>query len=143
MRNWNNISSQDRIILWRKFREDIKSDVKYIPNICKFFQDFPIGGRSLDFYNPKSWPTPWEILHHGTFCKNSISLLVYYTIKLIDEDVDVKMFIIDDSDDRFIVPVINDVTVLNYHSGLPCDITDIENLKIISIFTDTDIQTIS
>ena len=107
----NSGSSESRLSLWKNFREEITplDTAVQIQKVAKFFQQTPIGTRSLDFYTPSTWPTPWEILYNGTYCPNSISLLIYYSLVLLPKfDRKVDIWLIEDSTDRFLVPVLED-----------------------------------
>jgi hypothetical protein len=86
----------------------------------------PIGSRSLDYYIPNTWPSPWEILFRGTFCHSSISLLIYYTLVMIDQDFDVELLLIDDGDDRYLLPLIDKKYILNYELGSVSTLSELE-----------------
>lgn len=118
--NWNNIPSDERLHLWKKLRNDIsdRSLVEQMTGIAEFFADVPFGARTLDYYSPEEWPTPWEILFHGTFCKSSISLLMFYTFTLLYTDKTAELHLIDDGQDVYLLPVIDCQFVLNYHLGM-------------------------
>jgi hypothetical protein len=116
---WNSLSDEERLCLWKKLRADIKDltlDEK-LKEIAKFTAGIPFGSRTLDYYDTQDWPTPWEILYHGSFCKSSISLLIYYTLSLLDADVEVELELIEDGGDLYLVPVVQDTFLLNYHLG--------------------------
>ncbi len=86
----------------------------------------PFGARTLDYYTPGDWPTPWEILFHGTFCTSSISLLMYYTFELLHTDHRIELYLIDDGADMYLLPVIDDQFVLNYELGMVSNYSDID-----------------
>lgn len=136
---WANSSSEDRLRSWREHRDqlcentdtDLESKLK---KTAKYWADAPIGSRTLDFYTATDWEGPWEILHHGSFCKHSISLMIYYTLQLSLPDEDnTEIYLIDDGIDRFLVPVVNKSYVLNYILGEVVDINT-QDFKVIDIF---------
>ena len=117
--NWNSISDEERLRLWKKLRTDIK-DIpleEQLKEIAKFSAGLPFGSRTLDYYESQDWPTPWEILYHGHFCKSSISLLIFHTLSLIDVNVSIELELIEDDGDIYLIPVVDDQYVLNYHLG--------------------------
>ena len=117
--DWNNTPNDKRLYLWKALRADIGDSLltDQINSIVKFFAKVPYGARTLDYYTPTSWPTPWEILYNGTFCKSSISLLMFYTFVLLNTSNKIELHMIDDSDDIYLVPIINNKYVLNYELG--------------------------
>lgn len=136
--DWNNIASDERISLWKGFRKELENtDLQdRLEKTAKYWAGAPLGARSLDFYTPESWPDPWAILHHGSFCQNSISLLIYHTLLLSSDDgCNADIYLIDDGNDRYLIVVIDDKHVLNYVLGSVVDIDTID-IKILDTFAD-------
>lgn len=145
MKEWNSVRSERKFLEWKSFRESIENYTleEKLDNISKFFFSVPIGARKIDFYNPKDWPTPWEILDGGVYCKNTISLLIYHTIKLVDNEIKVDLAIIDDDFDRYIIIIVNGSLVLNYELGKVNKYVDIKDcIKIISFIPEKEIKQI-
>src|SRR5574337_455845 len=107
---WNILSGEDRLHRWKQLRINIKdlSLDQQLLLIADFYSKMPRGARSLDYYNPAEWPTPWEILFHGSFCISSISLLIFYTLTLVDIEHKVELYLIEDSDGVYLLPIIDD-----------------------------------
>ncbi len=126
--SWNNIPNNERLHLWKNLRQDIStlSIEDQLSTVAKFFAEMPFGARTLDYYTPGDWPTPWEILFHGTFCTSSISLLMYYTFELLHTDHRIELYLIDDGADMYLLPVIDDQFVLNYELGMVSNYSDID-----------------
>lgn len=142
---WNTIPNEERLRLWKKLRDDITglSLDKQLAGVSKFCSQMPIGSRSIDYYTPDDWPTPWEILFHGSFCTSSISLLMYYTLTLVDPTQKVELYLVEDPDGVFLLPVINDHFLLNYELGKVNSVDIIKNdTKILKIYTSSDIKEI-
>lgn len=143
---WNNIPPEKRFSLWKSFRKENETETEQIQieNTANFFAKFPIGARSLDFYTPESWPTPWEILYYNSLCQNSISLLMYYTLQLIPTfNLDMELLLIDDGEDRYLIPFIDNKFILNYELGRISKWSHYrKKLKIIDKFTDKQIKTV-
>ena len=143
---WNGVSNDERLRLWKNLRKDILGvDLQQqLSDIAKFYAAMPFGARSLDYYSPQDWPTPWEILFHGTFCKSSISLLIFYTILMVAPDHKLEMHLVDDNGEVYLLPVVDDQFVLNYELGVVSNYLDIkEGLKILQIFPQGQIKTIT
>jgi hypothetical protein len=128
MIHWNNLSPEERTELWRHTRDilNTKNQADMLTDLSAFFAHVPYGARTLDYYTPESWLTPWEILHHGLFCRSSISLLMYHTLTIIDPDINIELCLIDDKEDMYLVPVIDNQFVLGY---IPGQVSHIKKIK--------------
>lgn len=117
--DWNNIPDEERLRLWKKLRDDIKdlSIDDQLALVAKFCSTIPFGARTMDYYDPTCWPTPWEILFYGSFCKNSISLLMFYTLALLQNEKTIELLLINDAGNFYLVPLVNNHIILNYHLG--------------------------
>lgn len=126
---WNTIPNDERLHLWKQLRNDIINlplDIQ-MSEIAKFCSKMPFGSRTLDYYSPENWPTPWEILFHGSFCTSSISLLMFYTLELIDPNLKIELFLVEDTDGMFLLPIIDDQFVMNFELGAVNNYLEIQN----------------
>lgn len=137
-------SPEERLSLWRSFRESIKDSPQEmkLQKVATFFARTPIGARSLDYYTPSTWPIPWEILYHGSYCTNSISLLIYYSLVLFPEFNDnAEIWLINDGENDYLLPVVDDQYILNYELGVINKYADIKDrIKILEVFDDSQIK---
>jgi hypothetical protein len=142
--NWNLTPNEERLRLWKKLRSDI-ADLpleEQLSQIAKFCATMPIGHRSLDYYTPEDWPTPWEILFHGTFCTSSISLLMYHTLVMVGRDPVLNL--VDDAGDVFLLPVIDYQYILNYELGEVSSYSElISQFKVLQSFPQSRIKSIT
>jgi hypothetical protein len=115
---WNSISNEERLHLWKKLRENIKnlSIEEQLNEVAKFCATIPRGARSIDYYNPSDWPTPWEIFFYNSFCRNSISLIIFYTLALLNRD-SIELWVVKDNEGDYLLPVVNNEFILNYELG--------------------------
>jgi hypothetical protein len=142
--NWINTPNEERLRLWKKFRFDINhlSLEAQLDEVAKFFQSMPIGHRSLDYYDPEGWPTPWEILFYGTFCTNSISLLMFHTLSMVGREP--VLDLVDDSGDVYLLPIIDYQYILNYELGKVSSYPTLkDNFKILQSFSQEEIKLIT
>lgn len=142
---WNNIKNEERLFLWKKHRDEVKglSLETQLNEIAEFCADMPYEARTIDYYSSADWPTPWEILYYGTFCLSSISLLMFYTIRNIRQDVNIELFLIDDKEDVYLIPVIDSRLVLNYEPGSVNHIDEInDEINILKKYSLSDIKEI-
>jgi len=144
--SWNNIPNEERLRLWKTLREDIKDlPVKeQLDQLAMFCRTIPFGSRTIDYYSPLEWPNPWEILFHGTFCTSSISVLMYYTLILLQSDKNLELILVEDGDGIFLLPVIDDHFVLNYELGQVSKYSDIkDDIKILQRYHANEIKKIT
>jgi hypothetical protein len=143
---WNTIHGEERLLLWKKLRSDLKSMTldKQLEEVAKFCANIPFGSRSIDYYSPADWPTPWEILFHGSFCTSSISLLIFYTLSLIPISVKLDLYLVEDDTGVYLLPVIDDQFVLNYELGLVSKFSAAcTGIKVIKVYSQKHIKTIN
>jgi len=119
MSTWNDFTSDERIGRWTNLRSEITSleQDQQLTAIAEFFSSVPISSRTIDFYTPETWPTPWETLYHNELCQSSVSLIMYHTLMLLDKECDVEIILINDGTDRYLLPIINNQYILNYEFG--------------------------
>jgi len=143
---WNTISNEERLHLWKRLRDDIciLPLSLQLAEIAKFCSKMPFGSRTLDYYSPESWPTPWEILFHGSFCTSSISLLMFYTLELLNTDIKLELYLVEDDDGIFLLPVIDDQFVLNFELGTVNNYQEIQDeITVLQKYTKEQIKNIA
>ena len=143
---WNTIPNEERLHLWKKLRDDIKelSLINQVDEIAKFCSKMPFGSRTLDYYSPEDWPTPWEILFHGSFCTSSISLLMFYTLELLHTLPKVELYLVEDDDGIYLLPIIDDQFVLNFELGAVNNYSEIQDeFKVLQKYTTEQIKNIT
>lgn len=143
---WNAIPNDERLHLWKKLRDDLKALAlrEQLNEVAKFCSEMPFGSRTLDYYSPLDWPTPWEILFHGSFCTSSISLLMYYTFTLVPVNEKIELHLVEDDDGVYLLPVINDQFVLNYELGKVSTYPEIkDSFTVLKIYQKEQIKTIT
>ena len=143
---WNTIPNEERLRLWKKLREDIKDlPVKeQLDNVAKFCSTMPYGSRTIDYYSPEEWPSPWDILFHGDFCTSSISLLMHYTLTLLPSEKKLELVLVEDDDGVFLLPIIDDQFVLNYQLGQVSMYSEIQNdITVLQRYQEQEIKKIA
>lgn len=144
--NWNNLRGEERLSLWKNFRDSLteKPLDQILKLVADFFKSFPYATRSIDYYSPQDWPTPWEILYYGLFCTSSISLLMYYTLVLADVKSDLELLLVEDKKDVFMILLVDKKFVLNYELGMISMYSSIKTeLRVIKTYTQEQIKKIS
>ncbi len=142
---WNTIPNEERLRLWKNLRESIaeKSTEGQLTDVAKFCSTIPFGSRSVDYYTPADWPTPWEILFYGSFCTSSISLLIYYTLVLLPTTIDIELLLVEDDEDVYLLPFIDNQFILNYELGQVSKYPEIQdNFKVLRRYSRDEVKTI-
>jgi len=73
----NHLTSKERLQIWRELRQ---KQHQTIDDVLLDFSEIKILSRYLDYYTPKSWPTPFEIVSEGYFCQSGITLILTATL---------------------------------------------------------------
>ncbi len=143
---WNTIPNEERLHLWKKLRDDIKdlALADQMNEVAKFCSKMPFGSRTLDYYTPTDWPTPWEILFSSSFCTSSISLLMYHSLTLLHTPPKVELYLVEDDDGVYLLPIIDNQFVLNYELGTVNNYSEIQTeFKVLQKYTKEQIKNIT
>lgn len=144
---WNSIHESERLRLWKDLRDNLKdlSFEERLDEVARFCSSMPRGPRSLDYYSPETWPTPWEILFHGSLCVSSVSLLMYYTLTILDDPtINIELCLVKDSNNDYLLPVVNDQFVLNYEPGTVSEHSEVcDYFIVMQKFSKNQIKTIN
>ena len=70
-------NASDRLRIWREIRQ---KEHLSIESVVEEFSNIIILSRYLDYYTPKSWPDPFEILSEGYLCQTGVTLLLTSTL---------------------------------------------------------------
>lgn len=145
--SWNTLSNEERLHLWRQLRINIRGlpiNIQ-LEKIAEFCSTMPKGRRTLDYYTPTDWPTPWEILFHGEFCKSSVSLIIFYTIAILNnKEQNIELWIVKDNDGDYLLPVVDNQFILNYEAGKVSKHSDVcDYFIVMQKFSKDQIKTIT
>jgi len=122
-----------RLSLWRQFRKGL--DTNNTEQVCKtvveWWKTAPISSMTIDPVESNTWPTPWEMLHSGNFCEDSIALGMSYTIHYANESIPNELMYITDRNNstQQLCAWIDNKYLLNYEHG-SISILPTENISI-------------
>lgn len=143
--HWNQTNNTQRLENWKEFRTKITelAEDSALEELAKFAAVIPFGSRTLDYYDPISWPTPWEILYANSQCTSSISLLIYYTALLSKPLIDANLVLVNDHRDQYLLLQVNGDKILNFY---PNEVSPIEDLngqfEVIRTYTKQEVKSI-
>ena len=72
-----NLSGSERLNIWRKVRQKPHNNIS---EVLEEFATIEMLPRYLDYYTPKSWPNPFEIVNEGYLCQSGVTLVLLSTL---------------------------------------------------------------
>ena len=114
-------TASDKIFAWRNLRKQaIASNVENAISLINSWWTYtPWVKKTIDPFRPSTWPTPWEMLHTGNFCRSAIALGQAYTVWAMFPDMKCEIWLINNKSEQdvHLITVINDNIALNYILG--------------------------
>lgn len=138
MSQWNNSTTNQRLNWWIQFRDSLR-DLEFseqLTSVARYFRSWPHGTRSVDYYDSNSWPTPWEILHHGLYCRNTAAILMHDTLRIINNHADLKLVLVDDLGEVYLALLVEKHCILNIVLGEVSSLASLNAVNIINHFRD-------
>lgn len=128
-KTWTESTYKEKQTIWRYIRQNVSKG-----NIDILLSEFniPYSRREIDYYTPASWPTPWEMLEMKTLCKSCITLLMFHTLAVCNW-ANLRLILIDDRTDRYLILVHND-QIYNLYPGRKTCISELKSVIIIEEF---------
>ncbi len=114
-------SPSTRLSRWRAFRKGLNTDntLEVCETVVNWWKMAPISKMTIDPVDSNTWPTPWEMLHSGDFCENSIALGISYTIHYANESIPNELMFITSKENstQILCAWIDNKYLLNYEHG--------------------------
>lgn len=127
-------SPSKRLSMWREFRNglDTKNTVEVCNTVIRWWISAPLVNIAIDPVNSDQWPTPWEMLHQGDFCNNSLALGMAYTIYYANPDIDNELVYVTcpDTSVQQLCALIDNKHLLNFDHGRISTLPDEEKCFI-------------
>lgn len=78
------LSPNERVTAWKACRENLrgKSEADQLSDVVAFWSQAPLENNSYDLTDPNTWPSPWEMLHAGNWCRKSLAIGMEFTLRL-------------------------------------------------------------
>lgn len=74
----------DRVSSWRRFREIVNQSNNPLEDVLSKYNSMRTDKITVDPYDQKSWPGPWELLTYKSYCGFAKLLGVAYTLQLTE-----------------------------------------------------------
>jgi hypothetical protein len=114
-------TTTEKILAWRELRQQAadKSLLETIEMINAWWTYTPWVRKTIDPYDTSTWPTPWDMINLGQFCRSAIALGQAYTLWLCRPDVKTELYLVNNFSEKDIhlIAVIDEKFVLNYILG--------------------------
>lgn len=76
---------EDRLIAWKNLRSRLDYEEDPVQCAIDFWKPIPEVSRSIDPYDAKTWPDPWEMIEENSFCEYTKVLAIGYTLMLTEK----------------------------------------------------------
>lgn len=114
-------TTTEKILAWRELRTELaESNVNEVINrVNQWWTYSPWVKKTIDPYKSDTWPSPWELLDRGEFCRSAIALGQAYTLWMCSPDTDIELWLVNNFSEKDIhlVVVIEKKIMLNYILG--------------------------
>jgi len=115
-------SSRDRLRVWKEVRQRIPTltEAEALDFVAEYWAYTPLSTFSYNLEAPGDWPTEWEMVSTGDWCRHMIPVAMEATLRLAGWDSSrLKIVSMRDYDlsDELTVLKIDDSHALNYTQG--------------------------
>jgi hypothetical protein len=113
-------SPDERLSAWKSLREHVNDADNPLETVAEFWSNAPLISYNhlIDQYNPKSWPTPWEIIVENRYDDFTLGVMIGYTLKLTEKfansKIEVRTMVDENRTKLYNLVYIDDNMVLNF-----------------------------
>jgi len=124
-------SPDDRLSDWKNLRDLIDQSDDPFGAIINFWNQAPLipYNHTIDQFNPRSWPTPWEIIVDNKYDDFTLGIMIGYTLKLTEKfansTVELRTMVDEHRTKLYNLIYIDNNKVLNYDKWKLVDARDI------------------
>ena len=113
----------ERLSHWKTFRRSLPSlsDTQQLEQVAAYFAQAPIITIACNLDTPNTWPTIWEMVSAGEWCRNSTAIGIYATLHLAGwaaARLDLRHVIDHENSVMVLVVLVDGNTLLNYDWGV-------------------------
>ncbi len=135
-------STTEKILAWRELRTNaVNATIETVIELVNGWWTYsPWVKKTMDPYKPETWPTPWDMINRGEFCRSAIALGQAYTLWLCAPANAVELWLVNNFSEKDIhlVVVIDEKTVLNYTLGQVMSIEECD-FEVLNKITKSDL----
>lgn len=122
---------ETRLTVWSEFRKSLEQSKSPLQKVAEFWSSPPFipYNNQIDPYNPRSWPTPWDIIVRNKYDDYTKAVMMAWTLAYTERYKNSTIYVntyIDTADNRsYNCTVIDDSEVLNYKDN---QVLEVKNL---------------
>jgi hypothetical protein len=136
-----NLSAQDRLTEWRKFRDSLEKSERPLEEVAELWSRAPFVSAYLNPLNSNQWPDPWRLIMDNKLDNLAIVLGMLYTLKLtqrfMNYNFEIHMVQSDNKKDKNYFLVVEN-SVLNLEYGMVVGIKELERVSTSKIWSSKD-----
>lgn len=136
-------TTTEKILAWRELRTKLvdKQPEEIIEEVDQWWTFTPWVRKTIDPYKPDTWPTPWDMINKGEFCRSAIALGQAYTLWMCSPQFNTELWLVNNFSEKdvHLVVVIDEKTVLNYTLGHVLTLEEC-NFEILNKVTRSDLS---
>jgi hypothetical protein len=114
-------TTTEKILAWRELRTKLldKTHEELIEEVDQWWTFTLWVRKTIDPYKPETWPTPWDMINKGEFCRSALALGQAYTLWMCCPQLNTELWLVNNFSEKdvHLVVVIDEKTVLNYTLG--------------------------
>lgn len=124
-------SPDERLSMWANHRLDLDSSENPFTTLIDFWKEAPYVpyNRNIDPYNPRRWPTPWDIIVENKYDDFTKSLMMSWSLKLTsrfkDSKIEIKTYTNADKSRQYNLVCVEDKWVINYSDNSVVEVKEI------------------
>src|SRR5580692_3290076 len=107
-----------RILKWREFRKTLKNNIdekEQLELVAEFWSHALLQTYSIDYDNPNTWPSPWELIYEGGLCQTAIAYLMVQTLILSGwNNKRIELYFLKNEKEQIMAVVIDNKYILNF-----------------------------
>lgn len=127
-------SPKTRLENWKKIRKELEdlNEQYQLEKVVELWSEVPLYEKLIDWDDPKSWFTPWEMIYYEYFCPSSLAILMEQTLLNIKNSpwegrTEVVLILDNEKKIMDLACLVDNSYLLNYSHGEIVKIKDVKN----------------
>jgi hypothetical protein len=126
-----NKSVDDRLSQWANLRTTVDISNDPLRDVCEFWNQAPYipYNRNVDPYNPRSWPTPWEIIAENHYDDFTRAIMMGWTLKYSNRyrnsKIELQILVDKQKKTQYNIICVDSEWILNYIDNEPASIKNV------------------
>ena len=124
-------SIEDRISAWAEHRSNLNTSIDPYTETWEFWKNAPYipYNKDMDPYNPKSWPTPWEVIVENKYDDFTKALMIARSLKFTKRfeksKIEIKTLVNNQNKCYYNVVCVDELWAINYNDNGPVELKEI------------------